>query len=661
MAKECKISFPGGNTQPGRKWFEAFLRRHPDIASRTSQNLTTRRLDVTQESIDKWFTEVENYLKINKLEEVLCHPKRVFNCDESAFFLNPKPGKVLAEKGSKKIYTAAGADEKLNLTVLLTANAAGEIAPPMIVYKYNRIPQQLAEAMPADWCIGKSENGWMTQETFYEYITNIFEPYLTKQGIQRPVILFMDGHSSHLSLPLSTFCINHGIEMVALIPNATHLIQPMDVAVFHTLKTSWRQEVANFRINHDGLQVQKFDFPQVLKAALQHVTPEIIINGFIACGLVPWNPKKVIVARKQKAKEMTPQKRHNEMVSFFKILEEKIGEDKLTAFKSNVGEWNGPVEQSELYKLWVETKQDLTLHKPLIISEPQSQVAPINSIETTSNEATIVTEKESAVLDDNLISEPLNTSEPVAGPSNVVKRQEPPVLKENSFSGTLNTFKPVAGTSNVPSPFKRAFFWPEDKISKVKQRKTREKLPAVVTSPQMIQYFKKKDEEKRSLEALKEQRKIEREERKKEAKEKKGKKRKIKELSPEPSSSENYSSEEEPQHLPSETESEDEGDPILETTALQEGKFVLVCILGGKRNTQKYIYLCVIQEMKENVICVQGLRSTGNKKDFIIKENDVFDISFSDIIGLVAQPHIKIKDRQLVYTFDKKLKVKEKL
>lgn len=75
----------------------------------------------------------------------------------------------------------------------------------------------------------------------------------------------------------------------------------------------------------------------------------------------------------------------------------------------------------------------------------------------------------------------------------------------------------------------------------------------------------------------------------------------------------------------------------------------------------EYIYLCVIQEIKENIISVQGLRSTGNKKDFIIKENDVFDISLSDIVGLLAQPQHKIKDRQLVYTFDRKLKVKEKL
>ena len=133
----------------------------------------------------------------------------------------------------------------------------------------------------------------------------------------------MDGHSFHI--PLTTFCMNHGIDLVALFLNATHLIQPMDVAVFHTLKTDWRHEVQNFRMNHEGLQLQKCDFPHVLKAALQHVTPEIIINGFNACGLVPWDPKKIMT--KQKTVEITSpsQRKIGEIVTFFKVLEEKIG------------------------------------------------------------------------------------------------------------------------------------------------------------------------------------------------------------------------------------------------------------------------------------------------------------------------------------------------
>jgi len=39
-----------------------------------------------------------------------------------------------------------------------------------------------------------------------------------------------------VSLHFSKFCEENGIILIALLPNATHLFQPMDVAVFHTLK-----------------------------------------------------------------------------------------------------------------------------------------------------------------------------------------------------------------------------------------------------------------------------------------------------------------------------------------------------------------------------------------------------------------------------------------
>ena len=45
------------------------------------------------------------------------------------------------------------------LTTLIVINAAGDISPPMVVYKYKRIP---AGGM------GYSESGWMNGVVFYE-------------------------------------------------------------------------------------------------------------------------------------------------------------------------------------------------------------------------------------------------------------------------------------------------------------------------------------------------------------------------------------------------------------------------------------------------------------------------------------------------------------
>lgn len=48
----------------------------------------------------------------------------------------------------------------------------------------------------------------------------------------------------------------------------------------------------------------------------------------------------------------------------------------------------------------------------------------------------------------------------------------------------------------VPSPFKKALFWPESTIKK-KRRKSKEKLPSVITSKAWKDFHKKKELDKK--------------------------------------------------------------------------------------------------------------------------------------------------------------------
>ena len=84
--------------------------------------------------------------------------------------------------------------------------------------------------------MGKSENGWMTAERFFEYITNIFHPFLYKEKIILPVILFIDSHASHFSIELSEFRPKNGMILVAFFPITTHILQPLDRSVFGPMK-----------------------------------------------------------------------------------------------------------------------------------------------------------------------------------------------------------------------------------------------------------------------------------------------------------------------------------------------------------------------------------------------------------------------------------------
>lgn len=138
------------------------------------ENLTFSRAEVTESALRNWFNEVINYLSSKELLNIA--PERIFNCDEADFLLNPKDSSVLAEKGQKNVYKIVGNNEKESITVLFTGNAAGMLAPPLVLFSYKRIPNYIASKLPDGWSCSKSDSGWMVAANFYEYITNVFHP-----------------------------------------------------------------------------------------------------------------------------------------------------------------------------------------------------------------------------------------------------------------------------------------------------------------------------------------------------------------------------------------------------------------------------------------------------------------------------------------------------
>ena len=79
-----------------------------------------------------------------------------------------------------------------------------------------------AEQIPQEFYIGHSESGCMKSANFYKYVSNPFNTWLNQHIIPKPVILFIDGHSSHLTLQVLTLCENNEIMLYLLSPTTDH-------------------------------------------------------------------------------------------------------------------------------------------------------------------------------------------------------------------------------------------------------------------------------------------------------------------------------------------------------------------------------------------------------------------------------------------------------
>lgn len=226
--------------------------------------------------------------------DIVKDPSRVYNGDESGFLICPKGGTVLAPKGARNVYETDKGKAKESITVMFTFSASGLIINPMIVYQYKRIPKDVFDLVPDGICYTKTDSGWMTSEAFLFYVKEVFYPKLIEEKIQFPVILFVDGHKTHLTLALSKLCDELKIVLICLYPNSTRILQPADVAIFRPIKLGWTKELQIWRTSNLDSQFSRKHFAPMLKKVIDKYTKkETIANGFRACGLFPFNANAI--------------------------------------------------------------------------------------------------------------------------------------------------------------------------------------------------------------------------------------------------------------------------------------------------------------------------------------------------------------------------------
>lgn len=434
---------PFKDNLPGDGWYKAFMKRHPELTTRKSEGVSAASSAISEQDIRKWFDGIHSYLSQKGYNEVLEHPERLFNADETNFQLCPQNKRVIAPKGTKNVYEVDLGKAKTTLTVLFTFSAAGSYTPPLIIYPGKRLRKEIGDSIPEEFTFATSDTGWMKTEIFYEYVANSFYPHLKKIGIQFPVILFVDGHKTHIDRKLSDLCTNLGIILVALYPNATRILQPADVSTFKPLKDGWRKGVIEWRRSNPTEELSKKEFAGLLKVVIsKSIRPEIIINGFKACGLYPWNPNAIDFSKclgKKKTDSNILLQTNDENVITFSKFKDIIGPTKVNLF-TNIDIQLERDEDIILYKLWKEFQNTNTE----IIQERETNI--LENVEEN-----LQTEIGNALTKDgveiaNYNSNDVNTPETLADMSEVNILSAPILIEDDGVwhEITLNNLEKIA-------------------------------------------------------------------------------------------------------------------------------------------------------------------------------------------------------------------------
>ena len=175
--------------------------------------------------------------------------------------------------------------------MLACANAAGSVIPPMVIFEGQKFNPEWSNDEVPDTLYGMSEKGWTDQEMFFFWMTELFVKHIPPA---RPVLLLVDGHSSHYEPDTIRAAAEQGVIVFCLPPHCTHIAQPLDVSFFRPLKVYWSEACHTFMQENPGSVITKYQFSTLFsKAWYKAIQPQNLIAGFKKCGIYPYNPEAI--------------------------------------------------------------------------------------------------------------------------------------------------------------------------------------------------------------------------------------------------------------------------------------------------------------------------------------------------------------------------------
>ena len=212
----------GARISDGR-WHQ-FMKLHHDLSLRSGDSTGYARMNarmnaMNEDNLKVYFDLLDTVLEENNLK---AHPEQIYNMDESGLPLNPRPPKVVALRGQKKVrYQCSGV--KSQITVLGCCNGTGQVIPPFIIFDAKQLNHLWTRGEVNGTRYGLSDSGWTDRGLFMGWLEDHF---LVHAVPARPLLLLVDGHSSHFDPESIRFARDHSVIIFCLPPHTTHEAQP---------------------------------------------------------------------------------------------------------------------------------------------------------------------------------------------------------------------------------------------------------------------------------------------------------------------------------------------------------------------------------------------------------------------------------------------------
>jgi hypothetical protein len=293
-----------GKPQVGKNWITKLIKRRPEIDSKFARKYNYERAKCEDPKIIQGhFDRVRDIIS-----EYGILPEDIYNFDETGFAMGLcATAKVItgSDRYARPKLLQPGNREWV--TAIEATNSTGWALPSYVIFKAKKNARLgWFDKLPDEWRINISDNGWTTDQIGLEWLKTHFIPLTSGRTLGTYIMLILDGHGSHLTAEFDRTCTEHKIIPVCMPSHSSHLLQPLDVGCFAVLKRHYGQLVEQ-RIRLGFNHIDKIDFLTAFPSArAMAYKAQTIRNSFVATGLVPFNPDRVIQQLTIQLKTPTP-------------------------------------------------------------------------------------------------------------------------------------------------------------------------------------------------------------------------------------------------------------------------------------------------------------------------------------------------------------------
>ena len=125
-------------------------------------------------------------------------------------------------------------------------------------------------------CVNPSR--WTHSDLFVTWLRHFIKH--AGASLERPKILIIDGHHSHKSLAAVNIGRENGVYMITLPPHSTHKMQPLDVTIFKSFKSSYASVCDSWMLSKPGKRISIYQVASLFgQTYMKCATPDKAVNG----------------------------------------------------------------------------------------------------------------------------------------------------------------------------------------------------------------------------------------------------------------------------------------------------------------------------------------------------------------------------------------------